>query len=193
LFGIFKATGPVLQGKSVELRLPAARDFSEWKLLRENSRAELVPFEPNWATHELSRAAFRARAKQARTLAAANEGFQFFIFETSNSALVGGITLGNIRRGAAQTGEIGYWLGTEFRGQGFMREAVSTIQKFAFVNLRLHRIEAACIQTNTKSIALLQHSGFHYEGSARAYLEINGRRQDHHLYACLPNDISGDI
>jgi [ribosomal protein S5]-alanine N-acetyltransferase len=189
VFGFFKPQGPVIMGKTVKLRLAKAQDFVAWQALRRESRADLKPFEPQWAIHELSRSAFAVRVRQARALAAGNEAFQFLIFQKSNSALLGGITLGNIRRGPAQTAEIGYWLGTKYYGQGYMRDAVCAVINFAFLNLRLHRIEAACIQTNLRSIALLEHCGFHYEGSARAFLEINGHRQDHHRYACLPSDV----
>ena len=189
MFGLLKPSGPILEGQNIILRLPAKADFSAWKILRFESRAELTPYEPRWPEHELTRSAYSARVKQAYNLAIEGEAFQFLIFDKRSTTLLGGITLGNIRRGAAQTGEIGYWLGTKFCGQGFMRDAVFTVLKYAFVNLRLHRVEAACIQGNARSVALLQHCGFHYEGSARAYLEIDGRRQDHHLYACLPSDV----
>ena len=189
MFGLFKQSGPILEGEKVVLRLPSNADFSIWKSLREESREELTPYEPRWPSYELSRSAFIARVKQAQVLAKENEAFQFLIYAKEGSALLGGITLGNIRRGAAQTGEIGYWLGTKYCRQGYMRDTIFTVLKFAFLNLRLHRVEAACIQSNIRSIALLQHCGFHYEGSARAYLEIDGRRQDHHLYARLASDI----
>ena len=189
MFGLLKSPGPVLSGLITDLRLPVNSDFTVWKSLREKSCAELTRYEPRWPEQELSRSAFNERVKQAKMLAKQNEAFQFFIFAKGGSEFLGGITLGNIRRGAAQTGEIGYWLGTEYCGKGYMRDAVRAVLKFAFLNLRLHRVEAACIQVNTRSIALLQHCGFQYEGSARAYLEIDGRRQDHHLYACLPSDV----
>jgi [ribosomal protein S5]-alanine N-acetyltransferase len=189
MLGLFKSSGPILDGKQIILRLALNADFAAWKNLRDESRAELTPYEPLWTVHELSPAAFKSRIRQAKLLAADKEAFQFLIFKKENLALLGGITLGNIRRGAAQTGEIGYWLGTKYTGQGFMRDAVSTLLTFSFSTLRLHRIEAACIQENTRSIALLKNCGFQYEGIARAYLEINGRRQDHHLYACLPSDV----
>ena len=42
----------------------------------------------------------------------------FFIFDASSGKLLGGITLGNIRRGVAQSGHIGYWIGERYAGQG---------------------------------------------------------------------------
>ena len=41
----------------------------------------------------------------------------FFIFETKSGKLLGGITLGNIRHGVAQTGHIGYWIGEKYAGR----------------------------------------------------------------------------
>jgi ribosomal-protein-alanine N-acetyltransferase len=59
---------------------------------------------------------------------------------------------------------------------------------FSFNNLRIHRLEAACITTNAASIRLLEKSGFQREGYARQYLCINGMWQDHLLYARLRDD-----
>ena len=53
----------------------------------------------------------------------------------------------------------------------------------AFGLLRLHRIEAATMLSNIASIRVLESSGFTHEGVARAYLKINGRWEDHLLYA----------
>jgi [ribosomal protein S5]-alanine N-acetyltransferase len=190
VFGFPKKQWPVLSGELTQLRLPVAADYADWQKLRELSVAELRLFEPRWSPSEFSPAAFGLRVKQAKIYAKSGEAFQFLIFSKNATTLLGGITLGNIRRGAAQTGEIGYWLGTIYCGQGFMRDAVKTLLSYAFSVLHLHRVQAGCISNNARSIALLRHCGFRYEGIARAFLEINGRRQDHHLYACLPSDIA---
>jgi [ribosomal protein S5]-alanine N-acetyltransferase len=188
MFGLFRPQGPQLSGERTMLRLPSAGDFKPWSELRELSREELVPFEPRWSEHELTRAAFAARMRIASQLAENGDAFNFLIFERAHGALAGGITLGNIRRGAAQAAEIGYWLGEPFQGRGLMADAVATILRFAFVSQRLQRVEAACIQENIRSEALLRRCGFQHEGIARHYLEINGRRRDHLLFARLATD-----
>jgi [ribosomal protein S5]-alanine N-acetyltransferase len=188
MFGLFKPSGPVVRGKSVVLRLPSIGDFEAWSNLRAQSRSELRPFEPRWAEHDLTRSAFAARVRTAARLAEAGDAFSFLIFEAKGEALAGGITLGNIRRGAAQAAEIGYWLGTPFLGRGRMTDAIGAILQFAFTNQRLQRVEAACIQNNARSEAVLLRCGFHHEGLARQYLEIDGRRQDHKLFARLASD-----
>ncbi len=192
MFAFLRAESPVLTGDLTLLRLPEPTDFAVWRDLRFKSRAELEPYEPIWAKNELARSAFAARVRQAKTLAENKEAFHFMIFKKmdlgAETLFLGGITLGNVRYGSANTGEIGYWLGTPFIKNGFMRDAVSAVLAYSFSTLRLHRVEAACIQSNTRSIALLRRCGFQFEGHARSYLEINGKRHDHLLYACLPSD-----
>ena len=53
---------------------------------------------------------------------------------------------------------------------------------------RLHRIEAACIPGNKRSIRVLEKAGFTREGLLRSYLKINGGWQDHYLYALIADD-----
>ena len=95
------------------------------------------------------------------------------------------MTLANIRRGVAQAGSLGYWMGLPFARQGYMTAAVRAVIPFAFSTLRLHRLEAACIPSNAGSIRLLENTGFVREGYAREYLCINGIWQDHLLYGRL--------
>jgi ribosomal-protein-alanine N-acetyltransferase len=95
-----------------------------------------------------------------------------------------------VRRGVAQAGSLGYWIGEPFARQGLMTAAVNALIPFAFGTLRLHRLEAACIPNNTASVRLLEKTGFKREGFAREYLCINGVWQDHVLYALLRGDVS---
>jgi [ribosomal protein S5]-alanine N-acetyltransferase len=189
MFGLFKHQGPVLRGQLTMLRAPEPSDFEAWSVLRAHSQNELRPFEPKWSDHELTRSAYAARVRMAKRLSDSGDGFNFLIFDATNHTLVGGITLGNIKRGASQAAEIGYWLGTPHLRRGYMTDAINAILRFAFQNQRLQRIEAACIQSNERSEAVLLRCGFQYEGLARHYLEINGRRQDHKLFARLVSDV----
>ena len=115
----------------------------------------------------------------------------FFLFRNADKALVGGLTITNIRRGVAQAGSLGYWIGAAYARRGYMTAAVRVLVPFAFRPLKLHRIEAACIPTNAASVRLLEKTGFRREGYAREYLCINGIWQDHLLYARLPRDPRG--
>jgi len=116
----------------------------------------------------------------------------FFIFRAEDQALLGALTISNVRRGVAQMASLGYWIGKRFARQGYMTAAVNTAIPFAFDHLRLHRLEAACLPSNVASIRLLERCGFSEEGLARRYLKINGRWEDHLLFALLASDHDDD-
>jgi len=176
---------PSIVGEGVVLRTPQPTDHSEWAALREQSREFLMPWEPTWPADDLSRSAFRRRIRRYAEDLRTDQGYAFLILRSSDNTLVGGLTLANIRRGVAQAGSLGYWMGQPFARQGYMTAAVRALIPFAFASLRLHRLEAACIPTNAGSIRLLEKTGFVREGYARDYLCINGIWQDHLLYGRL--------
>jgi ribosomal-protein-alanine N-acetyltransferase len=179
---------PAIMGEGVLLRAPQMSDYAEWAAVREASRDFLTPWEPTWPADDLTRAAYRRRIKRYFEDQRGDLAYPFFIFRRDDGVLVGGLTLANIRRGCAQAGSLGYWMGGAFARQGYMTAAVSALIPFAFGTLRLHRIEAACIPANTASIRLLEKTGFRREGFARQYLCIDGVWQDHLLYARLRDD-----
>jgi len=179
---------PVIDGHGILLRWPQQSDYAAWSLLREQSRDFLVPWEPTWPLDDLTRGAFRRRLKRYADDQRNDLAYSFFIFRKEDEALVGGLTIANVRRGVAQAGSLGYWMGQPFARRGYMSAAVKAIAPFAFGALGLHRLEAGCIPTNRASSRLLEKCGFKYEGHARQYLCINGQWQDHLLYARLRDD-----
>jgi ribosomal-protein-alanine N-acetyltransferase len=179
---------PAIEGDGIMLRVPQMADFAEWTALRETSRNFLGPWEPTWPADDLTRGAFRRRLKRYAEDLRTDQAYPFFIFRAGDDVLVGGLTLANIRRGVAQAGSLGYWIGVPFAGRGYMTAAVRALIPFAFGAIRLHRLEAACIPTNAASMRLLEKTGFQREGYARQYLCINGSWQDHVLYARLATD-----
>ena len=176
---------PSVVGEGVILRTPQATDHTEWAALRERSRDFLTPWEPTWPADDLSRSAFRRRIRRYAEDLRSDQSYAFLIFRSGDGRLVGGLTLANVRRGVAQAGSLGYWMGLPYIRHGHMTAAVRAVIPFAFNTLRLHRLEAACIPTNTASIRLLENTGFVREGYAREYLCINGIWQDHLLYGSL--------
>jgi ribosomal-protein-alanine N-acetyltransferase len=173
----------LIRGRAVMLRQPAPIDYPEWAELRALSRSHLTPWEPTWAQDDLSRAMFRRRLRAYAKDVRDDTSYPYFIFDSETGALIGGATLSNVRRGSAQTASLGYWMGQPYAGQGRMRDAVAALLPVAFGALRLHRLEAATMLNNAASIRVLESCGFEREGLARAYLKINGRWEDHLLYA----------
>ncbi|MGE3246171.1 MAG: GNAT family N-acetyltransferase [Beijerinckiaceae bacterium] len=177
-----------VRGEGVFLRPPVSGDYRAWAELRHASRAFLTPWEPVWPADDLTRPAFRNRLRRNMEEMERDETYPYFVFRASDEALMGGLTLGQVRRGVAQTATMGYWMGEGFAGHGFMSGAVRAVARHAFDNLRLHRIEAACLPHNDRSRLLLESCGFQKEGYARSYLRINGQWQDHILFALLDTD-----
>lgn len=180
--------GPQILKDDIILRMPRPSDYSAWAELRAISREFLTPWEPAWTPDELSRSAFRMRLKHYFREMRDDNGYAFFLCRADANTLIGGITLSNVRRGVSQSCSIGYWVGAPYANQGYMTKGVSAVASFVFDNLRLHRLEAACLPTNVASIRVLEKVGFKREGLARRYLKINGYWQDHFLYALLDDD-----
>lgn len=175
---------PVLLGPRVTLRAPRSGDYASWRNLRRESRDFLKPFEPRWTEADLSRRVYASRLRRSREEVRSGSDYSFFIFvrEQKREILVGGVTLSNVRRRAAQFATLGYWMGRQYAGQGMMTEAVGALVPFVFDTLKLHRLHAACIPTNTASRRVLEKNGFKEEGFADHYLQIDGQWRDHVLF-----------
>jgi ribosomal-protein-alanine N-acetyltransferase len=177
-----------VRGEGVYLRPGEMRDYEAWARLREVSRDFLVRWEPTWPADDLTRASFRRRLRRHSEEIDRDEAYPFLLFRQKDDVLLGGLTLGQVRRGVAQAATLGYWMGEPHAGKGHMARAVRAAIGFAFATLRLHRIEAACLPHNIPSVQLLEGVGFVREGYARAYLRINGTWQDHLLFALVETD-----
>ena len=177
-----------LTGERVFLRPPKRRDALKWQKLRMSSKSFLVPWEPSWDAASCSRRAYLRYFKNSNYLANMDRAYSFLIFKTDDKALLGGINIGNVRRGVSQSASLGYWIGEKYARNGYMKEALKLLIPSLFVDLRLNRIEAATLEENIASKSLLKKIGFKKEGVLRKYLKINGTWRDHILYGLLEND-----
>ena len=150
----------VPRGHGLLLRAPQMADFPQWAQLREHSRAYLTPWEPIWPSDDLTRAGFRRRLRRYTEDIAADRSYPFIIFRASDGVMIGGITLANVRRGIVQAGTIVYWGVEPYAGRGYMTAALRVLLPTLFGELNLHRIEAACIPTNSPSIRVLEKCRF---------------------------------
>lgn len=180
-----------IETERMTLRQPTLHDFRAWSNLREQSEEFLTPWEPIWAKDHLQRKGFTNRVYWAQRSISNGSAIPLFLIRRSDQTLLGAITLDNIRRGPAQSGTLGYWIGEPHARQGYMHEAILSVVHHAYDRLDLSRIEAACLPENKASRALLEKCGFKYEGVAQSYLQINGRWRTHVLYAALRLDRRG--
>ena len=191
VLGFRRSTPPAIETQRMILRLPEMSDHVPWSLLRRQGEAFLKDWEPSWSADHFSRRAFRNRVYWAWRAREEGRALALFLIRREGSRLMGAITLDNIRRGPSQSAQVGYWIGQDYARQGLMTEALAAVVHHAFTVLDLSRIEAACLPENVASRALLERSGFKYEGVAQSYLQIGGRWRNHVLYANLRGDRRG--
>jgi RimJ/RimL family protein N-acetyltransferase len=90
--------------------------------------------------------------------------------------LMGIISIMDIRAGGA---DLGYWLGSSYRGRGFMAEATGRVIAFAFAEpphgLALRRLSWEALESNAPSARIAQNAGFRWEGVRRAAEVRNGQ------------------
>lgn len=175
---------PRLQGRRIWLRTLEEGDYPAWVEIRQRCRQWLVPWEPRPAGAPPApedRASFAARCAARERERQLGGGYGFGIFV--DQRLVGEITLSSIQRGPFQNGFIGYWVDQAVAGQGIAPEAVVVVLRFAFDELRLHRVEIAIVPRNTPSRRVVEKLGLRAEGVAVRFLEIDGAWEDHVRYA----------
>ena len=173
------------------LRLPNLRDFENWVNLRRKSEDFLSKWEPERDRNFYSMALFRSRVKWAKKKFNERKVIHAFIFRREDGLFMGAVTLDNVRRGAAQSGSIGYWIGEPFQKKGYMFEVVKALIFYVFKNFELSRVEAATLPENQASRRLLERAGFKYEGVSQSYLQISGRWRNHVMYSLLRDDRRG--
>lgn len=164
---------------------PKETDFRDWAEMRTRSREHLECWEPVWPDNAHSRADWNRRRKAWRKGWKSGQARVFLMRRLEDRAMVGGVSLTNIRQWPAESASLGYWLGDDHQGNGYMREGVAGVCDWALGVLGLQRIEAGTLPENTRSRSVLESVGFKEEGYAAAYLEIAGKRRDHVLYGLV--------
>jgi ribosomal-protein-alanine N-acetyltransferase len=132
---------------------------------------------------ERGRRVFLSRAADRRKDA---RGFE--IRRDEDGVVLGSIEISRIARGNFQSAYLGYSILPEYRGLGYMTEALQLALRHAFRTLRLHRVEANVEPGNEASLALVRRAGFTREGFSRRYLKLGGRWRDHERWALLAED-----
>ncbi|HEY6803946.1 MAG TPA: GNAT family protein [Pyrinomonadaceae bacterium] len=164
-----------LTGNLVVLRSPQPDDCPE--LIELNKRS--VQFHRGLVAPPMDQAEFDLYLERAQR----DDCACFLIWRKTNPAIVGSINLSQIFRGGFQNAYLGYYVGAPHAGRGYATEALQLILRYAFKELKLHRVEANIQPGNVASIALVRRAGFVQEGFSRRYLKIAGRWRDHERWA----------
>ena len=127
--------------------------------------------------------------RRSRNSRRAGRSLGLTIVRRSDGEVLGGVGLHHLEKGSF-SGEVGYWLGRPYRGQGYASEAVELLVRTAFRDLGLHRVEARVFTANARSRRLAERCGFRYEGRLRDEVWKEGRWRSVLLFSRLADDPS---
>ncbi|WP_054027756.1 GNAT family N-acetyltransferase [Bacillus sp. FJAT-28004] len=181
-----------MKGEKIFLSPIEIKDAEELLAIRLRNFHFFQPFEPIRSEHYFTIDEQKRMIESSLQAAANDQGFVFGVFLNETNKLIGRIELSGIARGPFQNTYLGYFLDQEHNGKGYATEAVSLCVNYAFTQLGLHRIQAGVMPRNLPSIRVLAKAGFRYEGLAIKYLNINGKWEDHALYAIVAEDKNRD-
>ena len=105
-----------------------------------------------------------------------NKSYEFAITNKESGELFGAIALSNNLK--FNNGEIAYWVGEEFWGNGYATEAAQAILKFAFDEKQFHKVFARYFNSNPVSGRVLQKLGMKQEGILIDHVKKENRYED---------------
>jgi RimJ/RimL family protein N-acetyltransferase len=129
--------------------------------------------------------------------------YSFLARDASTGVFVGDCNLGDIVRGNTWEASIAWRVSIDAEGRSLAFELVQAVCVWAFqpsshpsgvashaiprsdVGPNLHRLTAAIMPDNTRSIRLAERLGFTFEGTMRALIHIGGVWHDHHIYGMV--------
>ena len=164
----------------VRLAEPTSSDRREFLELVEES----VELHRPWTYPPADAASYRRLLERNRS----DDFYALLARRTEDDAIIGLFELSSIVRGSFQNAYLGYWAGQPYAGRGYMREGMQLTLRFAFNDLRLHRVEANIQPANKRSLNLAKAAGFRREGFSPRYLKIGGRWRDHERWAILAEE-----
>jgi ribosomal-protein-alanine N-acetyltransferase len=176
------------------LRPLRLNDFDAWNVVRTRSRNWLEPWEPlpepGSPDPVTDRDAFRARCAAWDRQRHFDAAYGFGLFLRDREQLLGEVSLGSVQRGPFQSAFVGYWIDEAHAGSGYVPEGVALVIRYAFDDLRLHRLEAAIVPRNAPSRRVAAKLGLRDEGTALRFLQIRGIYEDHVRYAITAEEWS---
>ncbi|MHA7584217.1 GNAT family N-acetyltransferase [Paenibacillus vandeheii] len=102
--------------------------------------------------------------------------YEFAICDRETDALYGAIALSNHQR--YDNGELSYWVGQPFWGNGYATEAAKAILDFAFDVKKYHKVYARHFASNPASGQVIQKIGMKKEGVLMDHVKKDDRYED---------------
>jgi len=181
--GLVPRSVPRLVSERLIATLPSEADVTALLEYARRNDEPHRPWSPPTPPHPFTLETTLRRIRDLRRQFEAGSHVRFWLRwrNDEQGPFVGALTLSGIELGPFRCARVGYHLDHECQGRGLMTEALGAVVRYAFGELRLHRLEASVIPSNERSVRVLERAGFVVEGYARKYLFINGQLRDHLL------------
>ncbi len=165
------------------LRPPASKDVGRLRAALRKNHAHLEAWNPLAAPGATTITVLSEKIAQWRSEWRRDLGYRFFVFDGAEGPLIGGVSLTGVNRGPLNGAYLGYWIDAEYEGKGYVSDAVRKVLSFGFERVELHRIQAAIMPRNERSVRVAERLRFRREGLAVRYLCIRGVWEDHEIFA----------
>lgn len=172
-----------LEGKSVDLRLATPEDAEAFLRYYTRNKEFLSPFEPRREDEFYTIRGQKKALEDSYRAYLAGSAINFGIF--LKGSLIGKIQISGITYGSFRSAIVGYGLGKDTEGKGYMQDALSTVIDYSFEELGLHRLEASTLPENLRSQKTLEYNGFRKVGFNEKYLYISGEWRDHLTFSLV--------
>lgn len=183
--------GPLIRTRQMTLRLPVEADRAEFVRAMTLSQEHLRPWSPRRPEDETGDAWFTRSLARATREWQEGVGVRLLGF-LDDGRMAGTFSLNNIVRGVFQNADAGWMVMADCLRRGIATEGVTAMLGLALrpepLGLGLHRVQANIIPSNAASLCVARRCGFREEGYAREMLMIDGRWQDHVMFAKVASE-----
>ena len=160
---------PVLEGERIFLRKVKISDAEEEASLLNDFKVV-----EHLGLHIKNPYPFKVKyaKKYIQEVSRKKDKYMFMIVLKDTGRIIGAMGIeGFEKKTDYQIAKIGYWIGKEYWGKGYAKEAVSLVIDFAFKKLKLRKICAQVNEPNIASQKLLEKLGFKKEGILREHVK----------------------
>jgi ribosomal-protein-serine acetyltransferase len=173
--------------QDIYLQLLEERHAAEVFSLVDRDRDYLRPWLP-WVDSTVTEDDTLSFIRSTLEQFASQKGFVAGIWQDRFCGVIGTHKLDLLNR----QGEVGYWLGREFQGQGIMTASCRGVVTHLLGEMDLNRVNIHCAKHNEKSCAIPLRLGFAEEGVAREAQLLHGRFHDLRRFVMLRRDWNPD-
>ncbi len=160
--------------KHLSIRPLELRDYSSWIQSQKQMESSSGPFDAKALTpKKRTFLTFKKNVLRQRKDAKTDKAYIWNVFLKTSNELIGWVDITTIHRGSYQMANLGYYIISPYRRQGFAKEAVMKMIPAAFSHLKYHRLEAAIDPKNRASLSLAKKCGLRKEGLKQFYWKEN--------------------